>query len=117
MLPDGSINPGEMTSFNHYALGAVADWLHRTVGGIAPLEPGYASVLVAPRPGGGLTWATTGLETPHGRVEVDWHADGDTLTVETRMPAHVTGVLRLAGVGDLPLPGGVHRVTVPARKA
>ena len=30
MLPDGSINPGEMTSFNHYALGAVADWLHRT---------------------------------------------------------------------------------------
>ena len=33
MLPDGTINPGEMTSFNHYALGAVADWLHRTVGG------------------------------------------------------------------------------------
>ena len=57
MLPDGTINPGEMTSFNHYALGAVADWMHRTVGGIAPLEPGYAAVLVAPRPGGGLTWA------------------------------------------------------------
>ena len=36
MLPDGSINPGEMTSFNHYALGAVADWMHRTIGGIAP---------------------------------------------------------------------------------
>ena len=33
MLPDGTINPGEMTSFNHYALGAVADWLHRTRGG------------------------------------------------------------------------------------
>jgi alpha-L-rhamnosidase len=36
MLPDGSINPGEMTSFNHYALGAVADFLHRTVAGLAP---------------------------------------------------------------------------------
>ena len=36
MLPDGTINPGEMTSFNHYALGAVADWMHRTVGGLAP---------------------------------------------------------------------------------
>ncbi|MGL1682664.1 hypothetical protein ACSTIO_23860, partial [Vibrio parahaemolyticus] len=35
MLPDGSVNPGEMTSFNHYALGAVADWLHRTVAGLA----------------------------------------------------------------------------------
>ena len=42
MLPDGSINPGEMTSFNHYALGAVADWMHRCIGGIAPLEPGYS---------------------------------------------------------------------------
>ena len=41
MLPDGTINPGEMTSFNHYALGAVADWMHRTIGGIAPAEPGY----------------------------------------------------------------------------
>ena len=53
MLPDGTINPGEMTSFNHYALGAVADWMHRTVGGIDPLEPGYARVLVAPRRGAG----------------------------------------------------------------
>ena len=41
MLPDGTINPGDMTSFNHYAFGAVADWLHRTVGGLAPAAPGY----------------------------------------------------------------------------
>ena len=40
MLPDGTVNPGEMTSFNHYALGAVADWLHRTVAGLAPAAPG-----------------------------------------------------------------------------
>ena len=65
MLPDGSINPGEMTSFNHYALGAVADWMHRTIGGMSPLT-GYSKVLVAPRPGGGLTWAETALETRHG---------------------------------------------------
>ena len=44
MLPDGSINPGEMTSFNHYALGAVADWLHRTVAGLAPAAPGYREI-------------------------------------------------------------------------
>ena len=50
MLPDGTINPGEMTSFNHYALGAVADWMHRTIGGLAPLEPGYAKVLIARAP-------------------------------------------------------------------
>ncbi|MBO0813080.1 MAG: family 78 glycoside hydrolase catalytic domain, partial [Microlunatus sp.] len=57
MLPDGSINPGEMTSFNHYALGAVADWLHKVVAGIDALEPGYAKIKIAPQPGGGLTSA------------------------------------------------------------
>ena len=75
MLPDGTINPGEMTSFNHYALGAVADWMHRTIGGLSPAEPGYAAVRIAPRPGGGLTWAETALETAHGRIEVAWRID------------------------------------------
>ena len=74
MLPDGSINPGEMTSFNHYAFGAVADWMHRSVAGLAPLEPGYRRILVAPQPGGGLTWAEASLETPLGRAAVRWDA-------------------------------------------
>ncbi len=68
-----------MTSFNHYALGSVADWLHRTVGGLTPLEPGYRRFRVAARPGGGLTCAETALETPYGRAEVAWTADGDRL--------------------------------------
>src|SRR5699024_1249001 len=55
MLPDGTVNPGDMTSFNHYALGAVADWMHRVVAGIDPLEPGYRRERFAARPGGG--WA------------------------------------------------------------
>ena len=50
MLPDGSINPGEMTSFNHYALGAVADWMHRAIGGHRPARAGLPAVLVAPVP-------------------------------------------------------------------
>ena len=53
MLPDGTINPGEMTSFNHYALGAVADWMHRTIGGLTPAQPGYRRIEIRPRPGGG----------------------------------------------------------------
>lgn len=93
MLPDGSINPGEMTSFNHYALGAVVDWVHRTVGGIAPLDPGYRRVLVAPRPGGGITWASTSLDTPHGRVSVDWRLGDDGLEIDVDAPDSVTVVV------------------------
>ena len=57
MLPDGRVNPGEMTSFNHYAFGAVADWLHRTVAGLAPAEPGYRRLEIRPLPGGSFTHA------------------------------------------------------------
>ena len=67
MLPDGTINAGQMTSFNHYALGAVADWMHRVIGGIAPLEPGYRGCSSLPQPGGGLTWARASVATPTGR--------------------------------------------------
>jgi len=108
LLPDGTINPGEMTSFNHYALGAVADWMHRTIGGIAALEPGYSRVLVAPRPGGGLTWASTSLQTPHGLVEVRWRREHGGLTVQTTLPEGVTGVLDLPGHTDVEIPAGTH---------
>ncbi len=72
LLPDGTVNPGEMTSFNHYALGAVADWMHRTIGGLVPLAPGWAAVRIDPRPPEGMSWARTAIDTPRGRVELSW---------------------------------------------
>jgi alpha-L-rhamnosidase len=112
MLPDGTVNPGEMTSFNHYALGAIADWMHRTIGGIAPLAPGYSSVLIAPVPGGGLTAAEASLRTPHGRVSVRWAIDGDELLLEGSLPPEVDGVLRLPGAAEVSLTGGPFRATI-----
>ena len=76
MLPDGSINPGDMTSFNHYALGAVADWMHRSIAGLAPADLAYRKLLVRPLPGGGLTWAAARHETPYGEAAVRWERDG-----------------------------------------
>jgi alpha-L-rhamnosidase len=111
MLPDGTINPGEMTSFNHYALGAVADWMHRTIGGIAPLEPGYAKVLVAPQPGGGLTWARTALDSPHGRIEVSWTTDGPGLELDVTVPGGVVALVRLPGAAETELGEGTHHLT------
>jgi alpha-L-rhamnosidase len=117
MLPDGRVNPGEMTSFNHYALGAVADWVHRTVGGIAPLAPGYARVRIAPRPGGGLQWAATSLDTPHGIVTVEWRAEGPGVTVDATLPPGVSGVLDLLGEDEIELAEGARVTTTFARAA
>ena len=113
MLPDGTINPGQMTSFNHYALGAVVDWLHRTVAGLAPLEPGYAKVLVAPQPGGGLTWAQTSLQTAHGQVSVSWSLDEDgELQLEATLPDGVTGLVRLPDGTEQEIGSGRYERTV-----
>jgi len=69
-LPDGTVNPGEMTSFNHYALGAIAQWLHTTVAGLTANAPGYRDIIFRPRPGGGITWAGAAHESPYGRVAI-----------------------------------------------
>ncbi|MGW4472930.1 family 78 glycoside hydrolase catalytic domain [Nonomuraea sp. NPDC004354] len=108
MLPDGSVNPGEMTSFNHYALGAVADWMHRTVAGLAPGAPGYRRLLVAPRPGGGLTWAKAELRTPYGMAETRWSLDGGRLAVAAVVPPNTTAVVSLPGRAPFEVGSGHH---------
>ncbi|CAG7917478.1 unnamed protein product [Penicillium olsonii] len=87
MLPDGSINPGEMTSFNHYALGSIINWLHKTVAGVSPLEPGWRHILVQPVPGGTVTSAQAIHETPYGRLECRWEVrEGNEFHLELIVP-------------------------------
>ncbi|MCU1633260.1 MAG: alpha-L-rhamnosidase [Micrococcaceae bacterium] len=108
MLPDGSINPGEMTSFNHYALGAVADWMHRVVAGLAPAEPGYRSILFRPRPGGGITSAQASHETPYGLASISWTVDAGALSAEVTVPTGCTAVVDLPGQSPVTVQSGTH---------
>ena len=73
-------------------------------------------MLIAPQPGGGLTWATARLETAHGPVEVHWRETGQDLTIEAVLPAGVTGVIRLPGEPDRELASGGHAITVPSHR-
>ena len=108
ILPDGTINSGEMTSFNHYALGAVADWMHRTIGGISPLEPGYRTILIAPQPGGGITWAEATLATPQGEARVRRDLLDGHLHLQMTVPERARAVVRLPGRADQELAAGDH---------
>ncbi|MFI7611216.1 glycoside hydrolase family 78 protein [Nonomuraea terrae] len=114
LLPDGSVNPGEMTSFNHYALGAVADFLHRTVAGLAPAAPGYRRLRVAPRPGGDLTHASAELRTPYGPASVAWHRTGDTFTLTATVPPGTVAEVDLPYSGEpaTEVGSGTHTFTV-----
>ncbi|CBG75426.1 putative exported rhamnosidase A [Streptomyces scabiei 87.22] len=106
MLPDGTVNPGEMTSFNHYALGAVAQWLHTTVAGLEAGAPGYREVVFRPRPGGGISWASAAHESPYGRVAIRWELGRTELTVETTVPTGTTGRIEWPDGGVTFLPTG-----------
>ena len=84
--PDGTINPSGMTSLNHYALGAVVDWMHRTIGGLTALEPGYRRVRIAPQPGGDLTSATLRHDTRYGEISVAWTLEDRSASVRIVVP-------------------------------
>ncbi|HEY0736689.1 MAG TPA: family 78 glycoside hydrolase catalytic domain [Herpetosiphonaceae bacterium] len=111
LLPDGSINPGEMTSFNHYALGAVADWMHRTLGGLAPAAPGYRRLEIRPRPGAGISRAHTRHRTPYGMAECRWEIADEQLSVEVVVPPNTTTSVILPGDDATPIEvgSGTHR--------
>ncbi|GME56086.1 Bacterial alpha-L-rhamnosidase [Neofusicoccum parvum] len=105
MLADGSINPGEMTSFNHYALGSVADWLHTTVGGLSPLEPGWKTFRVGPVPGGTVTTAEVRFESPYGTVESEWVVEGESevpkmFKLKVNVPPNTSALIVLPGQKD-----------------
>lgn len=85
VLPDGTLH-SSASSLNHYALGAITDWLHRVIGGLSPAEPGYRRMSIAPQPGGGLTHATVEHDTVQGRVSVSWRVIGGRMTFDVTLP-------------------------------
>lgn len=100
---DGSFWSSDMNSFNHYAYGAVGDWLYRSVAGIQTVEeaPGYKRIVIAPQPGGGLTFAEGSIETLYGQVRSAWRLTGDgTIRLEVTVPPNTTAEIRLPGAAS-----------------
>jgi alpha-L-rhamnosidase len=114
MLPDGSINPGEMTSFNHYALGAIGDWLHRSVAGLAPAAPGYARLAIAPHPLEGFDFAEAAHLTPYGEARVRWERSGAEIVVDAVVPPNTEADVELPDGQRLAVGSGSHRWSVAA---
>lgn len=100
---DGSFWSKDMNSFNHYAYGAVGDWLYKIVAGIQTDEraPGYKKIVIAPQPGDGLTWAEGSIETLYGQVRSAWKMEGDGLMrLEVTVPPNTTAEIRLPGAAS-----------------
>jgi alpha-L-rhamnosidase len=111
LRPDGTINPGEMTSFNHYAFGSVADWMHQVIGGLVPAAPGYRRLRIAPVPGAGMTSASCTLMTPYGPAACRWSVDGMQVSLEAEVPPNTTAAVVLPGTDgtEHDVAAGTHR--------
>jgi alpha-L-rhamnosidase len=120
--PDSSFQEPSMNSFNHYAYGAIGDWMYRVVAGLSddPSEPGYKHIVVRPQPGGAFSFAKATLVTPYGEAGSGWKLDGDRLTVTAIVPPNTRATVHLPGArveqvreGGLPLAStsGVARST------
>ena len=95
--PDGTFQDVGMNSFNHYAYGAIGEWLYTRVAGIRIDEghPGYAHVIIAPHPGGGLTEVRATHDSPYGEVASGWTLTGGTMALEVVVPPNTTATVHL----------------------
>jgi alpha-L-rhamnosidase len=92
---DGTFEPASMNSFNHYAYGAIGDWMYRVAAGLDTdeSEPGYKKIKIRPHIGGGLTIVSAQLQTPYGIAASQWKTDSSTLWMDVTIPANTTATI------------------------
>ena len=97
LKPDGSFQDAGMNSFNHYAYGAVGDWLYRVMAGLEIDEsaPAYKHLLVQPQPGGTITSASARYESMYGRVSSGWLIANGRFELTVDVPPNTTATIRL----------------------
>ncbi|HET6559486.1 MAG TPA: alpha-L-rhamnosidase C-terminal domain-containing protein, partial [Prolixibacteraceae bacterium] len=94
---DGTFQDVGMNSFNHYAYGAIGEWLYRHVAGldVDSENPGYKHILLAPHPGGGLKNAVAEFQSLYGKIKSAWKIEENKLVYEVTVPANTTATITL----------------------
>ena len=95
--PDGSFQDRGMNSFNHYAYGAIGDWMYRVMAGIEvdPAMPGYKHILIQPQPGGRFTTARATHRTMYGAVSSAWSLKNNAFELAIEVPPNTHATVRL----------------------
>jgi hypothetical protein len=88
ITPDGSFGSVDMNSFNHYAYGAVGDWMFQNIGGLSAIEPGYKRSRIAPAPGGNLTKGSGRLKTVYDLLSSRWSSHEDAFDLKVTVPVN-----------------------------
>ena len=113
--PDKSFQDPGMNSFNHYAYGAIGDWMYRYIAGINTDEasPGFHKIWITPHIGGGLTHVKSDLETMYGEIQSAWALSKTDLTLDVTVPPNTTATLVLPWATGLVTEDGNNIYTIP----
>jgi alpha-L-rhamnosidase len=99
--PDGTFQNAGMNSFNHYAYGAVGDWLYRVVAGINPdpQTPGFKKIIVKPHPGNAMNNVSASHESSYGTIKSEWLIKDNTLSLKVTIPANTSAEVFVPSTG------------------
>jgi alpha-L-rhamnosidase len=89
-----------MNSFNHYAYGAIGQWMYERIAGISPMEPGYKKIRIAPLPGAALTAATGEYDSPYGKIVSNWKIENKTFKHLIEIPPNTRAHIELPVKSD-----------------
>ena len=95
ILPDGTMQHPGLNSMNHYANGAIGDWMYRKIGGINQIEAGYHRFYIRPKFVRGIEEAKTELDSPYGKIVSYWSCRNGKIRVKVQIPVNTTAVLYL----------------------
>lgn len=101
IMPDGSFNPANMNSLDHYAYGSIAYWIYTRLCGLKSLEPGYRRFAVAPKFIKGITRAELEYESVYGTIKAAWRCEKGAIAVNVSVPANTTALVTLPEKNEL----------------
>ena len=107
--PDGA---PQATSYNHYAYGAVGNWLYQYIAGIRPASPGYKEIIIKPVISGGLTWAKAVYKCAYGQIRSEWKVKNGVLTMHVLIPPRTTATIFVPGKRGIKVGAGHYSYSV-----
>jgi alpha-L-rhamnosidase len=97
---DSTFQDKGMNSFNHYAYGAIGDWMYRVITGIEIGQPGYKQILIQPKPDKRLSYAKASFESSYGEITSGWEIKDGKMIMHIKIPANTTATVTLPSVSS-----------------
>jgi alpha-L-rhamnosidase len=92
-------DPG-MNSFNHYAYGAIGDWMYRVSAGLEIMAPGYKQITINPHPTDKLTYSRASFESSYGTISSGWERKDGKVIIKISIPANTSAKIILPALNQ-----------------